>query len=198
MKVCSSLGGIELKLWNADIGDLQLIERYQDDAGRNRPGPSVSRLMESMRPGPDRRRPRLQTPVATVGSAFLLLACTTPPAPEPERRQAPRMAGETARAVPSRAAPATPAPPPVTPVETSLGVADTGIWSDLDARVQLALPGGLEPSRVTAQLDRDRALLVVSVDGVPTKPYPLAGEATLEVGDHRLALRPGDRAELAP
>jgi hypothetical protein len=108
------------------------------------------------------------------------------------------MAGETARAVPSRAAPATPAPPPVTPVETSLGVADTGIWSDLDARVQLALPGGLEPSRVTAQLDRDRALLVVSVDGVPTKPYPLAGEATLEVGDHRLALRPGDRAELAP
>jgi hypothetical protein len=30
------------------------------------------------------------------------------------------------------------------------------------------------------------------------KPYPLDGAATLVVGEHRLALRPGDRAELAP
>jgi uncharacterized protein YijF (DUF1287 family) len=132
--------------------------------------------------------------VAALGSAFLLVACSKPPGPEAEPGPAAKPMGPSVKrpAIPEASAQLT----PTTPVETSLGVADTGIWSDLDARVQLALPGGLEASRVTAQVDRDRALLVVSVDGVPTKPYPLAGDATLEVGDHRLALRPGDRAEL--
>lgn len=82
--------------------------------------------------------------------------------------------------------------------EASLGVADRGIWSDLDGRVQLALPAGVTADRVTATVDARRALLIVSVDGWPVKPYPLAGDATLTVGTRTLALRPGDRAELAP
>ena len=82
--------------------------------------------------------------------------------------------------------------------ETCLGVDDSGIWSDLDTRVQLALPARVDPARVTAQLDAARKLLVVAVDGVPTKPYPLTGDRVLAVGPHQLALRPGDHAELAP
>ncbi len=82
--------------------------------------------------------------------------------------------------------------------ETCLGIADRGIWSDLDDDLQLALPPGLTPGRVRATLDRDRAVLLLHVDGWPAKPYPLAGDASLKVGGHTLALRPGDRAELAP
>jgi len=83
------------------------------------------------------------------------------------------------------------------PAEASLGVRDVGIWSDLDAQVQLALPPGLTPERVTAQVDRAHALLVLAIDGVPRKSYPLTGDRPLVVGDHTLALRAGDRAELA-
>ncbi len=90
------------------------------------------------------------------------------------------------------------APAPARPAETCLGVHDKGIWSDLDDDLQLALPRGLTAARVSAAIDRDRALLILSVDGWPTKPYPLHGDATLTVGDRALALRPGDRAELAP
>lgn len=82
--------------------------------------------------------------------------------------------------------------------ETCLGVADRGIWSDLDDDLQLALPPDLTPKRVRATVDTERALLILSVDGWATKPYPLAGTARLTVGKHELALRPGDRAELAP
>ncbi|MCW5808835.1 MAG: DUF1287 domain-containing protein [Deltaproteobacteria bacterium] len=88
------------------------------------------------------------------------------------------------------------APDPPAP-ETRLGVADKGIWADLDDRVQLTLPR-VAPERVTARLDRERALLVVAIDGFPRKAYPLGGTAALTVGGHELALRPGDRAELAP
>jgi hypothetical protein len=68
--------------------------------------------------------------------------------------------------------------------ESCLGVADKGIWSDLDDELQLALPRGLSAARVSAAIDRDRKLLVLSVDGWPTKPYPFP-------------LRDGDKAELA-
>ena len=68
----------------------------------------------------------------------------------------------------------------------------------VDDDLQLTLPGDLTPDRVTATVDPARPLLVLAVDGWPTKPYPLTGAAELVVGDHRLALRPGDRAELAP
>jgi uncharacterized protein YijF (DUF1287 family) len=76
-------------------------------------------------------------------------------------------------------------------------VADRGIWSDLDDRIQLRLPADLTPERVAARVDPKRALLVLSIDGFPRKVYPLAGAAALQVGPHALALRPGDRAELA-
>lgn len=82
--------------------------------------------------------------------------------------------------------------------ETCLGVGDHGIWSDLDPQVQLALPAELDPARVTATIDDARHLLVLAIDGWPTKPYPLGGDAALVIGDRTLALRPGDRAELAP
>src|SRR5688572_6108707 len=43
--------------------------------------------------------------------------------------------------------------------ETSLGVVDRGIFSDLDAAVQIDLPAGLESKSVSATIDRARALL---------------------------------------
>lgn len=90
------------------------------------------------------------------------------------------------------------APAVAAPAEQCLGVADRGIWPDLDPSIQLALPADLTPDRVAATIDVDRHLLVVAIDGWPTKPYPLDGGLVLAVGDQRLALRPGDRAELAP
>jgi hypothetical protein len=89
---------------------------------------------------------------------------------------------------------------PAVPAEPSLGVADQGIWSDLDDKIQLRLPADLTPERVSARVDERRALLVLAIDGFPRKVYPLGGPATLavlQVGPHALALRPGDRAELA-
>ena len=87
---------------------------------------------------------------------------------------------------------------PAAAAETCVGVADTGIWSDLDPQVQLGLPADVTAERVSATVDADRKLLIVAVDGWPTKPYPLGGDAALTVGTHELRLRPGDRAELAP
>ncbi len=83
------------------------------------------------------------------------------------------------------------------PREAALGLRDSGIWADLDPQVQLALPK-LAPTRISARIDRERAVLVVSIDGFPRKAYPLTGTTKLRVGPHELALRPGDRAELAP
>jgi uncharacterized protein YijF (DUF1287 family) len=91
-----------------------------------------------------------------------------------------------------------PAPAPAPAPEACLGVADRGIWSDLDDKIQLALPAGLAPARVRARIDAARAVVVISIDGFPRKAYPLTGTAELRVGTHALALRPGDRAELAP
>jgi uncharacterized protein YijF (DUF1287 family) len=83
------------------------------------------------------------------------------------------------------------------PRETCLGVADRGIWSDLDDRIQIELPAGLTADRVAARVDDRHRVLVLSIDGVARKAYPLGGPARLAVGDRTLALRPGDRAELA-
>lgn len=82
--------------------------------------------------------------------------------------------------------------------EVCLGVHDKGIWSDLDDKVQLALPAKLSPERVTARIDQKRKLLLLSIDGFPRKSYPLTGDAKLAVGLFELALRPGDRDELRP
>ena len=81
--------------------------------------------------------------------------------------------------------------------ETCLGVTDKGIWSDLDDKVQIVLPANLAKDRVTARLDKHHQLLVLAIDGFPRKSYPLTGPATLEIGPHKLALRAGDKAELA-
>lgn len=102
-----------------------------------------------------------------------------------------------------------PAPPPTTPAaeaqagaapESALGVEDRGIFSDLDARVQLALPAQLEAERVHALHDGARELLVLYEGDWPLKVYPLreGSASALELGAQRLALRPGDHAELAP
>lgn len=93
------------------------------------------------------------------------------------------------------AVPAAAAAPPAR--ETCLGVADRGLWSDLDGRVQLDLPAGVTADRVTARIDDRHRVLVLSIDGIARKVYPLGGPAGLAVGDRTLALRPGDRAELA-
>jgi uncharacterized protein YijF (DUF1287 family) len=101
---------------------------------------------------------------------------------------------------PGAALPGAPeAPPePVPAGETCLGVADHGIWSDLDDQIQIALPAKLARERVSARIDAKHALVVVSIDGFPRKSYPLNGTAALVVGPHTLMLRPGDKAELAP
>ena len=154
-------------------------------------------------------RPRPLTPPPAIGSrgfaaiagAVILVGCSgtqaqppTSPPPEaeaggpPKTLVAPRDETQTQSVDPHAAAAG----------ESCLGVADSGIWSDLDDNIQLALPAAIEPARVTARLDAGRKLLVLAIDGVPKKPYPLTGDATLVVGPHRLALRPGDRKELAP
>jgi uncharacterized protein YijF (DUF1287 family) len=82
--------------------------------------------------------------------------------------------------------------------EAALGVADRGIFSDLDAKVQVDVPAALAPGAARAIIDRGRHLLVLYDRDWPVKVYPLGGSSELVVGAHRLALRPGDRAELAP
>jgi uncharacterized protein YijF (DUF1287 family) len=82
--------------------------------------------------------------------------------------------------------------------EACLGVADKGVFGDLDPKVQIDLPARLAADRVTAVVDREHQVIVLEVDGFPRKAYPLGGAATLEVGELRLAVRPGDRDELAP
>jgi uncharacterized protein YijF (DUF1287 family) len=93
------------------------------------------------------------------------------------------------------------APPPAARVapEQTLGVKDRGIFSDLDARLQLALPAQLDPSRVHAVYDPARELLVLYEDNWPLKVYPVRPGATPapELGALQLGLRAGDRAELA-
>ena len=84
------------------------------------------------------------------------------------------------------------------PGESCLGLADRGIFADLDEHVQLALPADLDPARVSATIDREHGVLVVAIDGHPRKAYPLSGSRTLTVGTYELALREGDARELEP
>jgi uncharacterized protein YijF (DUF1287 family) len=134
------------------------------------------------------------TTIRTVGSHFvgaILLVISTGCGSRGEAQPAPQ---RTAPAID----PSTPAAAPAPRRESCLGVADKGIFADLDDDVQLALPAGLDPARVSATVDRTHAVIVVSIDGYPRKAYPLGGAATLRVGTVELALRPGDRDELGP
>lgn len=81
--------------------------------------------------------------------------------------------------------------------ESCLGVADKGVFGDLDDKVQLALPK-VDAEQVTVRIDAKHSLLVLSIDGFPRKVYPLGGDTKLTVGKYPLALRPGDQAELRP
>ncbi|MGH9885546.1 MAG: DUF1287 domain-containing protein [bacterium] len=101
-------------------------------------------------------------------------------------------------AKPASADPAiAPGPGPTAP-EAALGVADKGIWADIDDKVQLTLPAGLTTDRVALRVDDKHRLVVLAIDGVARKVYPLLGTPRLAAGDRALALRPGDREELAP
>ncbi len=104
---------------------------------------------------------------------------------------------EPAAPVASRARLTAP-PAAAPPAEVALGLDDKGIWNDLDDQVQIALPRGLDPARVSARFDDVHEVLVLSIDGFPRKAYPTGGGTELTVGHFDLSLRPGDRAELAP
>lgn len=80
--------------------------------------------------------------------------------------------------------------------ESCLGVVDTGIFSDLDASTQIALPKGLTAPDVAAVVDARNSLLVLYAGGWPIKVYPMGGPESLTVGTTVLALRTGDAAEL--
>jgi D-alanyl-D-alanine dipeptidase len=88
--------------------------------------------------------------------------------------------------------------PPAEP-EQALGVADVGIFADLDDRVQISLAAELDAGLVVL-IDEQRSLLLLYADGRPIKVYPLLDEGgrTLQLGARTLRLRPGDQGELAP
>jgi len=92
--------------------------------------------------------------------------------------------------------PASAQPEPVVKSESCLGVSDKGIFDDLDLQVQIALPATLTSDRVSARIDEDHGVLVVSIDGFPRKVYPLGGATVLAIGAHSLHVRAGDRDEL--
>ncbi len=128
------------------------------------------------------------TPHTGVGSRFLAIFLSMISAGCGRRTEAqPIPESRPSKALPGHAA-----------AEACLGLTDRGIWSDLDAQVQLPLPPGLTAERVTLRVDRDHALAVLAIDGFPRKAYPLGGSARLDVGELQLALRPGDREELVP
>lgn len=128
----------------------------------------------------------------SVVLALVASSCARAPEP-PTREPAPPRA--LAASVPGSAPqPVLEAPPAHAP-EVALGVADRGVYSDLDGRVQLPPPH--PRARLAGLIDEERGVLVVYADDWPHKVYPLGGDAVLERGGHRLKLRPGDASELA-
>lgn len=89
-----------------------------------------------------------------------------------------------------------PEPTPVAKGESCLGLADQGIFGDLDPQVQIPLPAKLTSDRVSARIDDAHGVLVLAIDGFPRKPYPLGGDTVLRIGAHTLHVRAGDRDEL--
>ncbi len=136
----------------------------------------------------------------------LTIACALGCRPASENR-----GGEAPRELPSPPAPqSSQVEPPLSVAdipaapESSLGVADIGVFSDLDAQVQVEIPAAIEPAGVSAVIDVERRLLVLYVldsgEPWPIKVYPLLehGGSELAIGERPLRLRPGDHTELAP
>lgn len=113
-----------------------------------------------------------------------------------EKEQATEMAAQQAEPGLAAAPPAAAAPARST--ESSLGVVDRGIFSDLDPKVQLALPAGTGSADVEALVEPAHRMLVLYRAGWPVKVYPLGGPEEVRIGEVALELRPGDRDELIP
>ena len=81
-------------------------------------------------------------------------------------------------------------------VTGSAGLSDRGVFSELDARVAIALPAWVPAADLRVVVDRPRRLLTVLADREPVKTYPMdpkCSEPTLDC----LGLRQSDRDELA-
>ncbi len=124
-----------------------------------------------------------------VAWGLVLLGCARAPEAPPREPAEPAPLAAVAPTL----TPALRAEPPA-PAEASLGVADRGVYSDLDAELQLPAPRA--DVELTGLIDERRGLLVVYAEGWPHKVYPLGGGAVLERGGERVSLRPGDRSEL--
>jgi uncharacterized protein YijF (DUF1287 family) len=141
-------------------------------------------------------RGHLRTALAGCALVLSALAC----APARESLDAPRpQTGRTAEK-PAAAPLWAPAPAAVPDeskraAERALGVTDRGVYADLDDKLQLPPPGAR--AKLSALVDAPRSLLIVYADGWPHKIYPLKGSSRLSIGPVELALRPGDRNELA-
>lgn len=149
------------------------------------------------------RMPHALTPRLPIGSSFFVCAailggCGVSAVPtSPADDSAETRIADTHTVTEASGDTPTPSTPKASP-ETTLGVTDTGIWSDLDDQIQLAFPSDANPDQVTAVVDREHKLLIAYIDGWPTKVYPLAGDSEIAVGDQTVALRAGDAAELGP
>src|SRR5262245_43599430 len=91
-----------------------------------------------------------------------LFACRGQISPAPPSRPAALRPSEPARTLEPAAQKAlvpSPQSHPTASPESSLGVRDAGVFSDLDERVQIQLPADATPERVTATVDSARALL---------------------------------------
>jgi len=155
----------------------------------------ASTWIGGMTPCPRARSGFVQWIGACAVCAMISSGCAPRSEADTSPLPAPRPGAHEIAAAPIAAAPVA---APAVPREACLGVADNGLWSDLDDRIQIELPDGLTADRVAARIDDAHRLLVLSIDGVARKVYPLGGPAALALGDRTLALRPGDRAELAP
>ncbi len=93
-------------------------------------------------------------------------------------------------------APQAPAPPPPA---LPLGCADTGIYSDLDAEVRVALPARLDRAAITMIVDEPHGTLVLYEHDWPLKAYPMgaSGGTTVTLAPGlEVALRDADASEL--
>ncbi len=73
--------------------------------------------------------------------------------------------------------------------EASLGVADQGIFSDLDGKTQLVLPNDIDPSSIHAVHDAKRSLLVLFEGNWPIKVYPTFRNLVLDQSNTQIPKR---------